>query len=94
MTNLDNRIMGLDGKVYEQIGMILDHISAPNYVYATNDGQVLTRYQCMKHKLVAQGYSNELSETAIMEERGFHKIYDCGNAVYTYTKKGEADDFH
>ena len=56
-----------------------------NYVYTKMDtGEVLTRYQCQKHRLVEQGFDASLSEEQIMKQRGFNKIYDCGNAVYVY----------
>lgn len=71
------------GAVYAQIGMTYQHRTDPNYVYVDHK-RVLTRYQCMKHKLVEQGFDPSLSESEIMRQRGFNKIYDCGNAVYLY----------
>lgn len=76
------------GEVYEKLGFKYSHTSNPNYVYTKIDtGEVLTRYQCMKHRLVEQGYDTSLSEEQIMLQRGFNKIYDCGNAVYVYEPK-------
>lgn len=73
------------GKVYEKLGFKYSHTSNPNYVYTKMDtGEVLTRYQCQKHRLVEQGFDASLSEEQIMKQRGFNKIYDCGNAVYVY----------
>lgn len=73
------------GTVYEKLGFKYSHTSNPNYVYTKMDtGEVLTRYQCQKHRLVEQGFDANLSEEQIMLQRGFNKIYDCGNAVYIY----------
>ena len=75
------------GQVYLNIGMTLSHISKPNYIYVNDTGNTLSRYQCMKQNLIEQGYNAELTEQEIMTQRGYYKIYDCGNAVYTYEKQ-------
>lgn len=75
------------GTVYSQIGMKLYNVSEPNYVYVLHDEDnvsVLPRYQCMKHKLIEQGYDSYMTEYEIMQYRGYSRIYDCGNAVYVY----------
>lgn len=74
------------GTTYEKLGFTYEYVTKPNYVYVKHL-RVLTRYQCQKHKLVEQGYDANLSETEIMFSRGYDKIYDCGNAVYSYIKQ-------
>lgn len=56
-------------------------ITEPNYVWVrTSDNEVLTRYQTQKHKLIEAGIGNEnQTETDIMEDAGFIRIYDSGN---------------
>lgn len=71
------------GNIYTQLNFKYLGMSRPNYVYVDHE-KVLTRYQCQKHKLVEQGFDPNLSEAEIMKQRGFNKIYDCGNAVYLY----------
>lgn len=35
-------------------------------------------------KLVAEGFDPGKTESQIMAERGFNKVYDCGNLVYVW----------
>lgn len=70
----------MSGKVYEKLGFNLKDISDPNYIWIKGN-DILTRYQCQKHKLLSEGYEGE-SEFNIMTKRGYSKLYDCGNLVY------------
>ena len=70
------------GNLYKTLGMTLQGISEPNYVWS-NGHTVLTRYQCQKHKLLEQGYYGE-TEVDIMSNRGYYRIYDCGNKVWVW----------
>ena len=70
------------GKLYEILGFELDSISEPNYVWC-NHGNILTRYDCQKYKLLKQGYEGK-TEVDIMHDRGYYKIYDCGNKVWKW----------
>ena len=86
------------GTLYEKLGFVLDHISEPNYIW-TNNIDVKTRYQCQKHKLKELNIKG--SETDIMKELGYHKIYDCGNKVWIWknnqnelNKKIEENDYY
>lgn len=76
-----------EGNLYEKLGFKLSHSSAPGYYYYKS-GKYLSRYQCQKHlleKLVPEHFSPELSESEIMRNAGFNKVYDAGNLVYTLT---------
>lgn len=70
---------------YEALGFKLDHATEYSYYYL-KDGVKYPRQQFMKHKLVAEGYDPNKTESQIMEERGFDKVYDCGNLVYVWRK--------
>ena len=70
------------GNLYGMLGFKLHNISKPNYVWC-KDLDVLSRYQCQKHKLLEQGYIGD-SEVDIMHNRGYHRIYDCGNKVWVW----------
>ena len=61
------------GTLYEKLGFECDHISPPNYVWTNPDGDVLSRYQCQMK-----------NETEIMTERGYVRVYGCGNKVWVY----------
>lgn len=73
------------GKLYETLGFKLKEISEPNYVWWKTNLKPLSRYQCQKHKLLQQGYIGN-SETDIMHNRKYFKIYDCGNKVWEWMK--------
>ena len=79
-------ISKFNGKVYEQLGFELDGYTPPNYVYVnSSDLSTLSRYQCMKHKLIEKGWGTEgQTEEQIMTEKGYMKVYDCGNKRYVY----------
>ena len=70
------------GKLYEKLGFKLQNISEPNYVWCKS-GKILTRYQCQKHKLLEQGYTGN-SESDIMHNLGYYRIFDCGNKVWIW----------
>lgn len=72
------------GNLYNNLGFILKGISNPNYVWYKNGCSVLTRYQCQKHKLIKEGFEGK-SETDIMHNRGYYRIYDCGNKVWVWS---------
>ena len=73
------------GKIYETLGFNLDSISEPNYVWCNNSHDILTRYQCQKHKLLKQGFKGN-TEVEIMHNNGFYRIFDCGNKVWIWKK--------
>ena len=73
------------GKLYETLGMSLQNISNPNYVWINNK-IVKSRYQCQKHKLLAQGYKGN-TEEEIMYNLKYHKLFDCGNKVWVWNKE-------
>ena len=71
------------GNVYTKLGFKTDRncITRPNYVWVnTLENSVLSRYQTMKHQLVADGLgTKEQTEEEIMASLGYVKIYDSGN---------------
>ena len=69
------------GNMYKILGFTQKSISKPNYVWIKRF-DVLTRYQCQKSKLIKLGYDPNKSEDTIMRERGFNKLYDCGNILW------------
>ena len=75
-----------DGKVYEQLGMTFEQYTEPSYIYTNGSyNSVLHRQQCMKHKLIANGWGTaEQTEEEIMRSNGYSKVYDCGCKRYRY----------
>ena len=73
------------GKLYEALGFTLDHASAPNYWYWNRSGNFLSRLKCQKHKLqnILDKFDPLKTELENMLENKYHRIFDCGNLVYT-----------
>lgn len=72
------------GNLYTTIGFEFSHNSDPSYFYVKNN-EILSRYKCQKHKLkelLPDLYKDELTETEIMTNAGFNKVFDCGNDVW------------
>jgi very-short-patch-repair endonuclease len=72
------------GSLYQTLGFKYQHTSEPNYKYVKGS-QLLTRYQCQKHKLpklLGELFDPELTETQNMEANGYQKLWDTGNLVY------------
>ncbi len=73
------------GNVYQRCGFSELPSSNPNYVYLKG-GEVLTRYQCQKHKLdkLLDTFDDTLSEAQNMFNNGWRQLHDCGNRVFVY----------
>lgn len=69
------------GNLYEKIGFAKQAITKPNYFYVKNFLRE-NRMKYQKHKLVAAGYDNDKTESEIMNDLGYRKIYDCGTIKY------------
>ena len=76
------------GNIYSRLGFKSLCLTEPNYVWVnTFNDTVLSRYQTMRHKLLEIGLGDEsMSESEIMQEAGFLKIYDCGNIKLEWIK--------
>lgn len=48
------------------------------------DGVRLNRTNFMKYKLVKEGFSKDLTETEIMQSRGYYRTFECGNWRFEY----------
>lgn len=63
--------------------------SEPGYVWLDiNKNTIIPRYKTMKHNLIKLGFGNkEQTETEIMTELGYTKIYNSGNLTYLRRNK-------
>jgi len=77
-----------NGQFYEKIGFVKIGETVPNYWYVSNSGRE-GRYNYRKDKLVEAGYPMEKTESEIMRERGFLKIYDCGSYKFLVDTSGK-----
>ena len=71
-----------NGMLYERLGFEKDSESTSSYWYIDQKFRRYHRYHFTKHKLVEMGYDKEKSESTIMEELGYFKIYDTGQSKY------------
>ncbi len=72
------------GGVYEALGFRLVRRTQPSYWWCHPNGDVLSRYQCQKHRLpdLLDNFDETLSETENMTAHKYFKSWDCGNLVY------------
>lgn len=70
-----------NGDLYYKLGFNLSKITSPNYKYVVD--KIRTNKQRFKKSaLVKLGYSEKLTESQIMEEIGYHKVWDCGQMKF------------
>ena len=74
------------GNLYEKLGFIEISNISPNYYWCKGNIRY-HRYNYRKDKLVRQGYDPKKSESVIMTERGYFKLWDHGNRKWEYRKK-------
>jgi hypothetical protein len=77
----DNRYF--DGSLYEKLGFTYEGDTSPSYWYTKN----VSRYHRFKYRkdvLVKEGFDPKKSESQIMKERGFNRIWDCGNKKWVW----------
>lgn len=72
---------------YNKVGFNYEDITKPNYYYTNNYQKRLHRYNFTKDKLIKYGHDKTKTETEIMLELGYDRIWDTGNLKYIYNKK-------
>lgn len=77
------------GDVYNKMNFQFSHNSDPGYYYVDQYGKTYNRLQFQKSKLEKKlkTYDPTLTADANMINNGFHKIWDCGNGVWTMILK-------
>ncbi len=72
-----------NGSIYRTLGFVLKCVTDLNYFYIRTD-DILTRYQCQKHKLrdILENFDPAKTEKENMEANGYFRVYDCGNYVF------------
>jgi hypothetical protein len=70
-----------------QLGLWL-HSPDINYWYMNKKdyNYRVNRFNFRKSKLVSYGFDSNKTEWEIMQERGFDRIWDCGNMKFSYKK--------
>lgn len=77
----DNSISS--GEIYRTLGFTSDESSTINYYWC--DGKYkYHRFNFNKKRLVKLGFDKSLTEIEIMHNRGYYRIYGCGNKKWIY----------
>ena len=71
-----NNMDKFTGEVYERLGLTFENITIP-YGWIRNN-VYLPRYSTQKNKLIQKGFDKNKSESEIMRDEGFSKIYLTG----------------
>jgi hypothetical protein len=72
-----------DGKMYETLGFEKIHLSVPDYFWC-KDIERKHRFTFNKQKLIKDGYDASKTEVEIMHERGYSRIWSCGQIRWIY----------
>lgn len=71
------------GNLYNKLGFDLLKETSINYYWCKN-GIKYHRFNFRKDKLVSEGYDSSKTERVIMYERGYFRVFDCGNKKWIY----------
>lgn len=76
------------GRVYNKLGFVLDHYSRPNYRYTRDYMKFYSRNRFQKHRLpkLLEKFDANLTEWQNMQANGWDRLWDCGNAVYVWSR--------
>jgi very-short-patch-repair endonuclease len=79
------------GNSYEKNGFSFFKTSPPSYIWWKNHNgiQTLSRYQTQRHKFV--DIKEDETEDSYMRDRGWKKIYDCGQKSYIIKSSGGSE---
>ena len=72
------------GGLYKKLRFEFKHRSKPNYYWVVG-GIRHHRFNFNKKKLIKEGFDPNKTEREIMYERGFFRIWGCGQDKYVYT---------
>ena len=76
----------LDSNLYEKIGFKIDKILEPNYSYTNGHGDRFHKFGFRKQILSKKyGFPLTMTETEMVKELGYDRIWDCGLIRYVWT---------
>lgn len=73
------------GDLYKNLGFYYKHRTNPNYYWVV-DSIRKHRFNYNKKKLVKEGYDSKLTEVEIMHQRGYYRLWSCGQDKYIFHK--------
>lgn len=77
------------GSLYQNLGFTWHHDSNPNYWYFRSLEEIHSRIAFQKHKLPSELHHLG-SEWTIMQELGYNRFWDCGNAVWVWRNTNQS----
>lgn len=72
-----------NGNLYKKLGFSKHNLSKPNYFWVV-DGKRKHRFNYNKKRLIKLGYDENKSESEIMHENGYFRVYSCGQEKWIY----------
>lgn len=72
-----------NGNLYENLGFSKSNLSKPNYFWVV-DGVRKHRFNYNKKRLIKLGYDKNKSESDILHEIGYFRVYSCGQEKWIY----------
>lgn len=82
ITSYCNRSYG-NGLMYEKLGFKHIYNTYPNYFYIKGNCK-FSRFSFRKDILISKGYEKNKTESQIMKELGYNKLYDCGSMKFEW----------
>jgi very-short-patch-repair endonuclease len=74
------------GNLYKQLGFKFIENTKPSYWYFKESYSIkYNKFNFRKDRLVSEGFDSNKTEKEIMLERGYLRIYDCGNMKFKLT---------
>ena len=73
------------GELYQKLGFNRIGLSRPNYYWVVG-GRRHHRFKFNKRSLVREGFDPEMTEVEIMYNRGYYRIWGCGQMSWEYIK--------
>jgi hypothetical protein len=74
-----------DGKMYGTLGFTKQHLSKPDYFWC-KDLERKHRFNFNKQRLIKEGYDVDKTEVDIMHERGYYRVFGCGQIKWLFKK--------
>ena len=71
-----------DGRLYDKLGFDMLKCEYGSYWYIDKDMNRYHRYNFRKDHLIREGFDASKSESTIMKERGYYKIFDTGQTKW------------
>ncbi len=75
-----------NGKIYETLGFTKQHLSVPDYFWCKGLERK-HRFNFNKQKLIKEGYDSNKTESEIMHDRDYFKIFGCGQYKWKFLKQ-------